>query len=185
MGEVEADLGLAELLLELDQGATSREILEAVGRGGVVARSRLLMVWHRQLAALALMKTGFPNAAMRLADEAANIALAAGMNGEAIRSNALLGLILARAGQPGKAQSAARRAQELLDTLGQVRRAEEVHLWLFQTFVATRSHYRADSVLEASRAEVRRKAELISDRAVRQLYLSSPLVRAIAVADQK
>lgn len=182
VGEVEADLGLAELLLELDQAQAAREILEVVGRGGVVGRSRLLLVWHRQLAAVALMRTGLTNAAMRLADEAARIALESGMNGEAARSSALSGLLLSQADQPGKAQSAARRALELLDTLGQVRRAEEVHAWLAKTFDAARLPYRAELALEAARAEVRRKLSLIPDRTARKLYQASPLVGAITAA---
>ncbi|MCU0661243.1 MAG: protein kinase [Myxococcota bacterium] len=185
VGEVEADLGLAELLLELDQAAAAREILEAAGRGGVVSRSRLLLVWHRQIAAMALMKTGLPNAGLRLADEAARIALESGMNGEAVRSNALFGLLLSQADQPGKAQSAARRALELLDGLGQVRRAEEVHLWLAKTFEASRSPYRAAAALEAARAEVRRKASLIPDRTALKLYLSSPMVCEISASEDK
>lgn len=179
VGEVEADLGLADLALQRGDPGLARSILEKVGRKDVISRSRLLIVWHRQLAALALRGTGLAGAALRVAEEAYRIALEAGINGEAVHGGVLHGLLLAEAGMPGQAQAATRRATDLLSTLGGVRRAEQVWWLQAQTFHIIGNRYRARLAVEQARKEVARKKGLLADRQQAAFFDAHPLVRAI------
>ena len=114
VGLAEVDLITAQLNIIEGQYGLALEILESLGRRAVVSQSRILLVWHRQLTVKALLGEGRAAAAQKLADEAARIALEAGMNGEAVHGGALQGLVLAEAGLEREAASATTRATDML-----------------------------------------------------------------------
>jgi tetratricopeptide (TPR) repeat protein len=178
-GEIEADLGLAELLLANGDATKAREILENVGKREHVARNRIILVRHRQACAKAFLKCGLLEPARRLAEEAARIALEAGMNGEAVHCRVLQGLILAETEYMGEALLVTRRATDLLSSLERVRRAEEV--WWLQALTLNKigNPYRAEKALLEARKEVNRKLGMISDPKLAKLYESGPLVQSI------
>jgi eukaryotic-like serine/threonine-protein kinase len=179
VGEIEARMGLAELrMAEGDPGA-ARELLEDLGRERLVSLSRILLTQHRQLICLALMGTGSLAAARRAAEEATRVALAAGMNGEAIHGGVLQGLVLAESGLHGEALAATRRATDLLADLGRVRRAERI--WWLQALTLHKAGAasRAERALAEARREVERKRALIANPRARALYDAHPDQRAI------
>ncbi len=176
IGEIEADLGLAEYMLLTGEWQRARRILEGVGRRDLVAHNRLLLVRHRRLASQVLLANGSPAAARRLAEEATRIAMEAGMNGEAVHGGARQGFILAELGLIGEALVTTRRATDLLTNLRRVRRAEEV--WWLQALTLHRAGnaYRAEKALAEARKEVERKRANIVDPRLVALYDKHPLV---------
>lgn len=179
VGEIETDLGLADLLLLQGQTSRARQLLERVGRNPIVAQSRLLFVRHRQLAAQALMAEGSLRAARRIAEEATRIAIEAGMNGEVVHLGVRLGLILAESGLVGEALVATRRATDFLANLKRVRRAEEVW-WLHAlTLHKTGNAYRAELAISEAKKEIERKQALIADQELATLYSSHPIVQLV------
>ncbi len=180
-GEIEADLGLAEIALFSGEMKRARKILESVGRQDLLAHSRLLIVRHRQLASQVLLISGSQRAAQRLAEEATRIALEAGMNGEAVHGGVRQGRVLAEVGRVGEALVTTRRATDLLMNLGRVRRAEEV--WWIQALTLHKAgnSYRAEKALDEARKEVARKRAKIVDPEIAGFYDNHPLVRSIQV----
>ena len=145
----------------------------------LLRRSRLLTVWHHQLTALARVECDMIEEARAPADEAARIAFASGMNGEAVHGSVRQGLVLSKMGLPGEAHLATRRGTDMLLDLGTVRRAEEV--WWIQALTLERSGnpLRAEMARKASRAEVDRKSALITDPRLRTCYDNHPLIHII------
>jgi tetratricopeptide (TPR) repeat protein len=176
-----AEAGLTKARLKILEGNATQaiQILEQVGKHGVVEQSRLLLVRHRQLSAMAYLLAGRLDTARKLAAEASRVSLKAGLNGEAVHGGALQGLILAEMGLDSEALSTTRRATDLLAMVGKVRRAEEV--WWFQalTFQKAGNSYRAERSLEEAHNEVERKRALINDPRLAVLYDNHPLVRRI------
>ncbi|MCP4606764.1 MAG: protein kinase [Proteobacteria bacterium] len=179
MGEIEADLGLAELMLLTGEAERAQKILERVGQRDLVSRSRLLFVRYRQVASQVLLINESAGAAQRLAEEATRIAIQAGMNGEAVHGGVRHGYILAEFGRIGEALVATRRATDLLMRLRRVRHAEEVWWLQAMTMHKAGNPYRAEKALREARKEIDRKRSKIVDQKLAALYDSHPLVQAI------
>jgi eukaryotic-like serine/threonine-protein kinase len=179
LGQVEADLGLAELVSIDGNWDRARAILEKVGQRGFVANSRLLLVRHRQITALALFATGQFRAARRLAEEATKIAMEAGMNGDAVHAGVRQGYILAKTGFTGEALSTSRRATDLMAMLGKVRQAEEIWWYQAQTMHITGNAFRAERALSKAREAVAAKRGRIKDQSRKNTLDSHPTIRAI------
>lgn len=179
VGEVEAELGLAELFVLRGDPGRARAILADPELRSFVSRSRLLVTRHRHALASTLLALGNAAGARLAAEEATGVAFAAGMNGEVIHGRARLGFALAELGRPGEAVVASRRATDLLVDLGGARRAEEV--WFLQAKTMARAGMAARSLraLEQARREVERKRAMITDAVSRDLFDSHPLVGAI------
>jgi tetratricopeptide (TPR) repeat protein len=178
-GEVDANLGLARLMILDQDPALAREILENMGQGDVVARSRLRLVQHRQLTSKALLGAGFPTLAREIAEEATQIALEAGMDGEAVYSGVLLARILSELGLYNKSLTALNDASTLFAKLGKVHLAEEVW-WL----TAVSYHYigdtkNAENSLKKAQSEVNRKRSLMNEDRFVSCYEKHPIVQAI------
>ncbi len=177
--KVEADLGLARLMLTEGDPTLAREILENMGKDGIVANSRIGLVRHRQLAASALFVTGFPEPALKLAEEATELALQAGMNGEVIHCRVQQGYFLAEQGSFSKALTLTRSGTDLLATLGRVYRAEVV--WWLQALTMQKvgNVNRAQKALQEAQKEIARKRALLSDPQQVAFYDKHPMIRTI------
>jgi eukaryotic-like serine/threonine-protein kinase len=179
VGLAEAEMALARLkIIEGDHG-DALDILERLGTRPVVSQSRILLVWHRQLTVAALLGVGRLSAALKLADEAARIALESGMNGEAVHGGVLQGLVLAEAGRHGEAASATRRATDMLVMLRKVRSAEQIWWHQALTFQKTGDTYLAERALDEAVLQVDKKRTRLQNSRYLELYNKHPLTRAV------
>jgi tetratricopeptide (TPR) repeat protein len=179
VGQAEVDLTKARLSILEGEHTAALDILESLSRRQVVSQSRILLVWHRQLTVKALLGEGRAAAAQKLADEAARIALEAGMNGEAVHGSALQGLVLAEAGLDREAASAATRATNMLAMLKKVRTPEEMWWHLALTHHIIGDTFSAKRALVEAQKQVTRIRSKIKDPRLQELYNQHPMVRGI------
>ena len=182
VGLAETELALARLNIIEKRFKHATDILEQLSDRAVVTRSRIFLVWHRQMMVEALMGEGRINAARKLVDEAARIALESGMNGEAVHSGVLQALVLAEVGEHREAVSAARRASDMLVMLRKVRNAEQVWWQQALTFQKTGDTYLAKRALADARLQVDKKLVRLQHTRYLEMYKAHPLTRAILSA---
>jgi tetratricopeptide (TPR) repeat protein len=179
VGLAEVELAFARLKIMEKNYKVAAEILEGLGHRSVVSESRILSVWHRQLTVTALIGEDNLPAALKLADEAARIALEAGMNGEAVHGAVLQGLSLAYAGRSAEAVSVTRRATDMLAMLRKVRNAEQVWWYQAQTFQKLGDTYLAKRALAEAVNQVEKKRRRLRNHKFAEFYDHHPLVQAI------
>jgi tetratricopeptide (TPR) repeat protein len=178
-GEIDANLGLARLMILDGDPALATEILKNTAQGDMVVRSRRRLVQHHQLTAKALLETEFPTLARDMAEEATRIALGAGMDGEAIYSGVLLARILAELGLYNKSLTALNDARTLLAKLGKVHNTEEIWWLMAVSYQHIGDSHSANSALQKARKEVDRRISQIGEHKFLTCYKNHPIVRAV------
>lgn len=179
LGEVEADLGLAELWLVRNDPDGARQILREVARGDLVSRSRLLQVRHRQLYAMALLRTGRMDEALAAAEEATRIARSAEMKGEVVHGAVTRGLALLAVSGPAAALPAVDLVDDMIRELGTVRRLEVARWYQALVLHGAGDFEKAGIALDLARAEVERKSQLLTSPGHRASYRSHPVIGCI------
>ena len=179
MGEVEADLGMANLYLAVSDPEGAHDILDEVAGRGVVSRSRILLTRHRQLLSRTMLDLGDPDGALESANEAEDMARRAGMTGEVVHGLIHRGLALLRAGRPREALAATDEVEDLIEELGGVRRSEMIWYHRARILHGAREPDLAARALARARAEMERKRALITRTRHKAFYDNHPLIEAI------
>ncbi len=179
IGQTEIQMDQARLKIIEESFGTAARILQEMRESPAITRSRILLVKHHQLLAMALLGGKRLEAARALADDAARIALEAGMNGEAIHGIALQGLILAEMGKLSEAMSVTRRATDMLVMLRKVRDVELVWWYQALTFQKTGDAYLAKRALQEARNRMNRKRGRMKEAWRQTLYDNHPWIRNI------
>ncbi len=179
VGEVEAELGLAELWLARSDPQGAVEILREETRRGFLTRSRILQARHRQLLAIAALRVGDNETAVQAADEATRIAKSAGMSGEVVHGAVRRGLALMATEGPQAALAAIDRVDDLVEELGGVRRLEQVRWYQAHVLHQAKDMERAFMALGQAREEVERKLSLMTTPASQKAFESHLLISKI------
>ncbi len=179
IGEVEADLGMANLYLVKSDPEGAHDILDEVAGRGFVSRSRILLTRHRQLMSRTMLDLGDPGGALESANEAQDMARKAGMTGEIAHGLIHRGLALLRAGKPREALDATDEIEDLIGEFGGVRRSEMIWYHRARILHAAKEPDLAARALARARAEMERKRALIARSRQKTFYDNHPLINAI------
>jgi eukaryotic-like serine/threonine-protein kinase len=179
IGEVEAELGLAQLELERGNPDAAMQLVFELLDNSILAGSRISHIRHRQILAAACIQTGDFVRARKAAEEATILAQSSQMAAEVIHGAALRGVALAHLGQHVDALAATDRLEEMVDALGGIRLAEVIWWRWSRTLEVCGDREGAARALNRARGEVARKAELITNPKHRLLFNEHPRIRAI------
>ena len=179
MGEVEADMGMADLCLAVSDPEGAHDILDEMAGRGVISRSRILLTRHRQLLSQTMLDLGDPGGALESANEAEDMARKAGMAGEVVHGLIHRGLALLRTGKAREALAATDEVEDLIEELGGVRRSEMIWYHRARILHGAREPDLAARALARARAEIERKRALITRTRQKAFYDDHPLIKAI------
>jgi len=183
MGELEAELGMADLLLQRGRPAEARDVLVAFLDRPFLKTSSISRARHLRLLTEAFIGSGDPVAAVTSARDAIAVAERSQMKAEVAHGASLYALALAHARQVEKACDEVHRVEEVIGELGRVRHGERIWWRCARTLHLADNREGRDRALEKARNEVERKLSYIENPKHRGLFLNHPLIVSIMLGN--
>ncbi|MBN2525267.1 MAG: protein kinase [Deltaproteobacteria bacterium] len=179
VGELEAKLGLAELMTQRGEPQAAKELLLEVKGSRFLYDSAISRVRHNRMLCEACIESGDTKTAVTAGLKMHRTATETGMRAEEVHSVAFYSLALAISGDLVSAEKVAAAFPELIDGIGLVRHAEKAW-WLYaRTLTALGKHIDANNALERAHGEVMRKIGYFDNQKHVSQYRNHPLIQSI------
>lgn len=179
IGELEAKLGLAELMTQKGESQAARDLLMEVEGVGFLYDSSISKVRHNRMLCEACIESEDFAGAVKAGLKMYEVANSSGMHAEIIHGVAFYSLALAKNGDIQKAQEMSAQLPHLMDNIESVRHAEKIW-WLYsRVLTELRQPREAAQALQHARKEVHRKISYIDNQKHETQYRNHPLIKSI------
>lgn len=179
VGELEAKLGLAELMTQKGEPQAAKELLLEVKGVRFLYDSAISRVRHNRMLCEACIEIGDTTGALDAGLKMHRIATETGMRAEEVHGVAFYSLALAKSGNLLEAEKVASEFPRLIEAIGLVRHAEKAW-WLYaRTLKEMGNKSGAGEALEKARSEVMRKIGVFDNQKHVTQYRHHPLIRSI------
>ena len=179
VGEVEAEFGMAQLLLESGDPAEAQELLLQLLDNHIVADSRMSLMRHRQLLAAACIQNGDLVRGLKAAEEATIMAQTSQTEAEVVHGAALRGLALAFLGRSVEALAATDLLEDKIGDLHIIRQLETIWWRRAHTLHLCEDFQGAQRALSRAREAIAHKASFFETPKHRALFQEHPRVQCI------
>ncbi|MBN2717104.1 MAG: AAA family ATPase, partial [Deltaproteobacteria bacterium] len=179
LGELEAKLGLAELMTQKGEPQAARDLLLEVQGVRFLYDSAIARVRHNRMLCEACIESGDTEMAVNAGLNMFEVAMESGMRAEVVHGVAFYSLALAMHGDVEKSEEIASAFPNLAKETGLVRHGEKAW-WLYaRTLMELGKPNAAGAALEKAREEVMRKISYFDNQKHVTQYRRHPLIRSI------
>ncbi len=179
MGELEAKLGLAELMIQKGESQSARDLLLELQSVRYLYHSAISRVRHNRMLCEACIESGDTERAVSAGLGMFEVAMESGMRAEVVHGVAFYSLALALHGDVEKAEEIASAFPNLIEESGLIRHREKAW-WLYaRTLMELGKMNGANAALENARIEVMRKISYFDNQKHVTQYRRHPLIRSI------
>lgn len=179
IGELEAKLGLAELMTQKGEAQAARDLLLEVQGVRFLYDSAISKVRHNRMLCEACIESGDYDRAVEAGLNTYEVATQSGMTAEVVHSVAFYSLALAKQGNNQEATVIASSLPTLMKEIELVRHTEKVWWLHWRTLTLLGQTTQASASLEKARDEVQRKIGYIDNRKHETEYRNHPLIKSI------